>query len=258
MRLNAIMALATVASVVGVMGSATVGSMSARHHYFQGTTHGSRQSNVRAEVTSQLTGDDEAAPVAFMLLSNLVAQPPGKPSERQAQSPADPGFGAEPITLQSFGSSYGGGPGGLDVGAGPTVAALVQAGPPDLSQPPDARPVPGGGRLAGDLGSIAGPGFPPEPGAPPTVDPPVPVLPQVPPQFPDPETPKPPVPPPPSPFVLPPEQTLASQGPPPPVATSAVPEPATWTMLVVGFALVGAAAPRRRARAPQQPPLSAA
>ncbi len=266
MRLNAIMALATVAGVVGVMGSAAVGSLSVRHHYFQGASQGGpAHHSVPVELTSQLTGGDETTPLAFMLLSDLKLLPAGKGLGPQGQSDADPASGG-PMTSQFLASSFGdggfgGGLGDLAPGQGAASASdIVQNGPPDVSQvpdtPPSAAPPPSGAPSFGGAGFVAPPAPPGGPGPPPTVDPlisgPPVVLPPIPPLFPD------PAPPPSIPFAGPPQQDGGSSGPPAPRAISAVPEPATWLFLVLGLGLTGAVMPGRRYNRRRLPPPSAA
>ncbi len=244
------MALATVAGVIGVMGSAAVGSLSVRHHYFQGAGQASSaQHGVPIEITSQLTGEDEPAPLAFMLLSDLALQPRLKNQGQQRQSDAGPASGDGPMTSQFFNLPFGEGGGLGALAAGQDAASaqgVVQNGLPDTSRspdaPPSAAPAQGGAPAFGGAGFFAPPS--PPPGPPPTVDPPVLVLPPVlPPVLPMP----PPIPdsgPPPSvPLIGPPQQGGGSAGPP---VTSAIPEPATWFLFVLGLGLTGAVMPGRR------------
>ena len=255
MRLNAIMALATVASVVGVVSASTMGSLGVRHHYFQSGGPGSKHGGVRVEVTSQLTGGFEPAPLAFMLLSDLHAQPPGGLNVSPGPSPgAD--FGIDVTSALDFGSEHGfggdNGLGGARGGPGSVGAAeLIQTSAPTVSPGQDTPPSPAGasGFASGGTGPFfsaappTGPGTPPvgNPPSPPIVNPPTPVVFTAPPSDPP---------------VVPPKTLtplLFAFSPPPetgkgPDPGSAIPEPTTWLMLGLGLGLAGAPLRRRRGR----------
>ncbi len=262
MRLNSFMALATVASVVGVVSSTTIGSMSVAHHYFQGGgVQGSRPGGARMEMTAQLTVDEGPPPMALMLLSELPNAPPAASGELRAQSLIVPGFGSEPVTEQSlgFGDSGGEGFGQGDLAPGQGQAALAgaaitQGAPPNTGQPPGNPPagaqpfgapqLPGGSPSGDNFGPVFPPVSAPGPFTPPPVAPP-PVVPPFKPPSP-PVFPPPVLPPPPSNIVSPPGQV---GGPPP----SAIPEPGTWSILVLGLGLAGAAMRRRQAALAREP-----
>jgi len=153
----------------------------------------------------------EAVPAAQRLLDE-IAGPEGPP-----ETPA-------PVELASAEAPVGGFPFGLPFGPGGGGGGFVGG--------------PGGG--GGGGGQPGGPGEPGNPGEPP-VNPPV--NPPVTPPPVNPPVTEPPVKPP----VDPPPVTPPGPGGPPP--TSAVPEPATWAMMIIGFFGLGGAIRSQRVRA---------
>ncbi|WP_354297130.1 PEPxxWA-CTERM sorting domain-containing protein [Phenylobacterium koreense] len=129
---------------------------------------------------------------------------------------------APPVTLASAEAPAGGFPIGFPLGGGP--GGFVSGG--------------GGGGGGGNPGN---PENPPPPTEPPVTPPPVEPPPVTPPPVPPPPVLPPPTPPPP---VEPPPVTPPVTPPP----TSAVPEPATWAMMIIGFFGLGSAVRSQRRR----------
>ena len=265
MRLNAIMAVVSVSCVVAVVGGGRVGSLGRTHHgspaayvnnwHVIGTEIVEEQGSEGGDLTTL-----QVATRGQLLLGDLLG--PSAISDGNASSTVSDPFSPAPTNGPRFGDrplSFGGGQAPTTRASStptppttpspppppppppPPDAPRSQAIPAFLPVPPKTETTPVAPVLAVTPVSVVSPPPPPPPPPPsPTISPPPPPAISPPP---------PPSPPP----ISPPPQPISPPPPPPIVVATfeaappaAIPEPATWIMMIFGFGAVGAAIRRRR------------
>lgn len=242
MRHNAVMGVVAVACAAVVSAPLLVGHNGGHH---RGEKYAKRHQNLAGVFAGDGEAADGAPPIVALVLADLkpgdLAAPTGPVDEDESDG-FSPFIGILPPLL---GAGYAGG--------------LQQA--PSPPKTPDLPHLPQPMNLAfngvGGGGGASAPVVPPVTPDPPLTQDPPPVIPDppVPPEPPpvvviEVATPPPPPPPPPPPQPDPPVALRITQS--VVVAPAAIPEPATWAMMILGLGAIGAAARRRQRDAGQR------